>query len=220
MSSLYIACTYMYVHCICSFTCTLLHACTIRAQKVWTVSAVPHPFWAESHPPKPQHATYCGKLAEQWMQPFETSFLLAFQAFKKLVDGLLCIFSIWPGIKKISIFWTGIACIHIVPRGRGQRDVPLSCICVSLSTNKTCWDNCLYHVYTLYIHGTYMVHTLTYYVHVHWLFNACTTEAISTANSPVTPSDKFMLAMYSAWWQESANRYIHGLSVYVVPKNG
>ena len=47
----------MYMQCL--FTCTLLRACTIRAQKVWTVSAVPHPFWAESHPPKPQHATCC-----------------------------------------------------------------------------------------------------------------------------------------------------------------
>ena len=155
--------------------------------------------WAESHPPKPQHATYCchGRqqereawplLAEQWMQPVKTSFLLALQAFKKLVDGLLCIFSIWPGIKKVTIFWTGTASIHIVQRSRGQRDVPLSCICISLSTTKTCWDNWLYHVHTLYIHCTYMVHTLTYYVHVHCLLNSCTTEAISTVNSPVTPS--------------------------------
>ena len=83
---------------------------------------------------------------------------------------------------------TGTASIHIVQRSRGQRDVPLSCICISLSTTKTCWDNWLYHVHTLYIHCTYMVHTLTYYVHVHCLFNACTTEAISTVNSPVTPS--------------------------------
>ena len=84
-----------------------------------------------------------GKTLEQWMQPVETSFLLALQAVEKLVDGLLCIFSIWPGIKKISIFRTGAACIHIVPSSRGLRDVPLSCICVSLSTTKTCWDNCL-----------------------------------------------------------------------------
>ncbi len=41
-----------------------------------------------------------------------------------------------------------------------------------------------------------------------------------TANSPVTPSDKFMLAMYSAYRQESANQYIHCISGYVVPKNG
>ncbi len=62
-----------------------------------------------------------------------------------------------------------------------------------------------------------MVHTLTYNVHVHRLFNACTTEAISTVNSPVTPSDKFMIAIDSAYVQESANRYIHALELYVVP---
>ncbi len=55
---------------------------------------------------------------------------------------------------------------------------------------------------------------------VHRLFNACTTEAISTANSPVTPSDKFMIAIDSAYRQESANRYIHGLSGSVLAKNG
>jgi hypothetical protein len=45
-------------------------------------------------------------------------------------------------------------------------------------------------------------------------------QASSTVNSPVTPSDKFMLAMYSAFRQESANWYIHCISVSVVPKNG
>jgi len=82
----------------------------------------------------------------------------------KLVDGLLCFCSIWPGIKNITIFWTGTALIHIVPSIRRQRDIPHSCICISLSATKTCSDSWLYHVHTLYIHA----HTL--YIHVHCLY--------------------------------------------------
>ena len=84
------------------------------------------------------------------------------------VDGLLCFCSIrvWSGIKKIAIFWTGTAPIHIVPCSRlgGPRDVPQSCICISLSATKTCRDTWLHHVHTLYIH----VHT--WFIHVHSMY--------------------------------------------------
>ena len=79
----------------------------------------------------------------------------------------------------IDIYWTR-------PGGNSGHQGCPAVLHLSLSTTKTCWDNCLYYVHTLYIQCSYMVHTLMYYVHVHWLFNACTTEAISTVNSPVT----------------------------------
>ncbi len=43
-------------------------------------------------------------------------------------------------------------------------------------------------------------------------------QAISTANSTVAPSDKFMIAIDSAYRQESANRYIHALEQSVIVK--
>jgi len=73
-------------------------------------------------------------------------------------DGLLCFCSIWPGIKKITIFRTGTAPILIVPCIRGLRD-----ICISVTATKTCWDNWL-KLWTVYIH----VHTM--YRHVHTMY--------------------------------------------------
>ncbi len=119
-----------------------------------------------------QYAAICGdrnwQPAEQWMQSVETSLLLALQATEKLVDGLLCFCSIWPGIEKITVFWTGTALIHIVPFIRGPRDIPQSCICISVLTSKSCWDNWLYHVHTVYIHVyTWYIHVHLMYIHVH-----------------------------------------------------
>ena len=95
---------------------------------------------------------------------------------------------------------------------------------------------CIYFVYTEIIELRFeyicMYISCTCYTHVcTWFIIVCSVQsfkmlflsllqASSTVNSPVTPSDKFMLAIYSAYRQESANRYIHCISVYVVPKNG
>ena len=177
--------------------------------------------WAESHPPKPQHATYCchGRQQER-----EDSWAMNAACRNQLPPGSPSLRETcwWPPLylqhlawhKKITmtIFWTGTASIHIVQRSRGQRDVPLSCICISLSTTKACWDNCLYHVHTLYIHCTYMVHTLTYYVHVHWLFNMYHWGNFHCELA----CNSFMIGLDSAYRQESANQYIHGLSGSVV----
>ncbi len=51
-----------------------------------------------------------------------------------------------------------------VNSSRQPRDVPHSCICISLSATKTCRDNWLYHVHTSYIH----VHT--WFIHVHTMY--------------------------------------------------
>ncbi len=89
-------------------------------------------------------------------------------AYTTTVDGRLCFCSIWPGIKKITIFWTGTALNHIVQCIRGPRHIPQSCICISVSAAKTCWDNWLYYVHTLYIHVyTCYIHVDTVYLHVH-----------------------------------------------------
>jgi hypothetical protein len=44
-------------------------------------------------------------------------------------------------------------------------------------------------------------------------------QASAGANSPVSPTDKFMLAIDSAYRQESANWYIHALEQSVIVKN-
>ena len=68
----------------------------------------------------------------------KTCLLLALQATDKLFDGLLCFCSIWPGIIKITIFWTGTALILIVPCMRELWDIPRPCISIFVLATKTC----------------------------------------------------------------------------------
>ncbi len=71
----------------------------------------------------------------QCMPAVETRMLLALQATDKLPDGLLHFSSVWPNIKKFTIFWTGTAPILILP---GLRNIPQSCICIFVVATKTC----------------------------------------------------------------------------------
>ena len=143
--------------------------------------------WAESHPPKPQHATYCCHGLQQereacWAmkQPVETSFLLALQAFKKLVDGLLCIFSIWPGIKKSPSSGQGLppSILSREAEGRGMSLCPAS---ASLCRP---WKPVETTGYTMYIHCTYIVHT--WFIHWHTMY-------MCTVYSMLVPQRQFPL---------------------------
>ncbi len=76
------------------------------------------------------------------------------------------------------------------------------------------------HVCNMSVSGIHMsVHGTSLFVTFKMLFLSLLQE-ISTVNSPVTPSDKFLIAIYSAYRQESANRYIHALEQSVTVKNG
>ena len=111
------------------------------------------------------------------MQAVKTRLLLALQATDKLADGLLCFSCVWPCIKKITIFWTGTAPIHILPCKRGLRDIPL--FCISVLSTKTCRDNWLKPVCawtdlvcTMYIHCIYMFIWCIYlYTHCTWVLH-------------------------------------------------
>ena len=80
------------------------------------------------------HVQVC-TLFLQCVQAVKTRMLLALQATNKLADGLLHFRSVWPSIKKFTIFWTGTAPILIL---QGLRNIPQSCICISVVVTKTC----------------------------------------------------------------------------------
>ncbi len=71
----------------------------------------------------------------QFMHAVKTRMLLALQATNKVADGLLHFSSVWPSIKKFTIFWTGTAPILIL---QGLRNIPQSCICTSVVATKIC----------------------------------------------------------------------------------
>ena len=95
------------------------------------------------------------------------------------VPHIVCIYHYcwWPPLflQHLPVAWhkkihhlLDRALIHIVQCIGGPRDIPQSCICISVSATKTCSDNWLYNAHTLYIH----VHTL--YIHVHTVYKGTT----------------------------------------------
>ena len=76
-----------------------------------------------------------------------------------------------------------------------------------------CTYNCSYYVYTLYIHGSYIDILCTCALFIQCLYHRGNFHCDLACNP-------FMIGLDSAYRQESANQYIHGLAGSVVAKKG
>jgi hypothetical protein len=79
---------------------------------------------------------------------------------------------------------------------------------------------CIYIVHTMFIHGSYIDVLCTCALIIQCLYHWGIFHCELACNHWELACNPFMIAIYSAYVQESANLYIHGLSASVVAKNG
>jgi hypothetical protein len=92
-----------------------------------------------------------------------------------------------------------------------------------LSATKSCADNWLYHVHTLYLHvHTLYIHVHTLYIHVHCLYISPTHYMkVPLWYFPLQPRlYRLQEAIYNASVHELAILFIPGSYRYIHPKNG
>ena len=169
--------------------------------------------WAESHPPKPQHATYCchGRQQER-----EACWAMNAACRNQLPPGSPSLQETcwWPPLYLQHLAWHKKShhlldrdCLHPYRPEKQRAEGCPSVLHLHLSVDhenllRQLVIPCTYIVHTLYIHGSYIDILCTCALFIQFLYHRGNFHCELACNP-------FMIGLDSAYRQESANRYIH-----------